>query len=171
MRLRLAEARAGLSTLLEADPRIRHRLLATAILLLLIVFLVYFNTRQGLPDTGSVNSRLILFVAINIATNDTCLNSFCPSSSEYSCWVLTLRDLHLFAVLCNAHNIMELLHVRLHIWSKLLIFFHAHVTGIFCTPSPSLTTASVMKYYVSDPISALLVADLMKNGVIVIWWN
>ena len=66
MRLRLAEARAGLSTLLEADPRIRHRLLATAILLLLIVFLVYFNTRQGLPDTGSVNSRLILFVAINI---------------------------------------------------------------------------------------------------------
>ena len=66
MRLRVAEARAGLSTLLEADPRIRHRLLATAILLLLIVFLVYFNTRQGLPDTGSVNSRLILFVAINI---------------------------------------------------------------------------------------------------------
>ena len=66
MRLRLAEARAGLSTLLEADPRIRHRLLATAILLLLIFFLVYFNTRQGLPDTGSVNSRLILFVAINI---------------------------------------------------------------------------------------------------------
>lgn len=66
MRLRLATARAGLSTLLEADPRIRNRLLATAVLLLLILFLAYFNTRQGLPDTGSVNSRLILFVAINI---------------------------------------------------------------------------------------------------------
>jgi two-component system nitrogen regulation sensor histidine kinase NtrY len=67
MRLRLSSAREGFHNLMEsADPRIRNRLLATSILLLLIVFLVTFNVEQGLPDTGSVNSRLILFVAINV---------------------------------------------------------------------------------------------------------
>ena len=65
MRLRLLKLQ-HFRSLLSADPRIRNRFLAIASLHALLLFLIGFSIQQGIPDTGTSESRLILFVAINV---------------------------------------------------------------------------------------------------------
>ncbi|MAE16009.1 MAG: PAS domain-containing sensor histidine kinase [Deltaproteobacteria bacterium] len=65
MRSRLLELQ-HFRSLLSADPRIRNRFLAIVSLLVLLLFLIGFSIQQGIPDTGTSESRLMLFVAINV---------------------------------------------------------------------------------------------------------
>ena len=52
--------------LLSSDPRIRNRLLAVLVLFVLLAVLVAFNIQQGFTGFEEAQSRLILFIAINI---------------------------------------------------------------------------------------------------------
>ena len=52
--------------LLRSDPRIRNRLLAILILLGLLTTLIVFNIQQGFAGFEEGESRLILFIAVNI---------------------------------------------------------------------------------------------------------
>ena len=52
--------------LLRSDPRIRNRLLAILILLGLLSILIVFNIQQGFAGFEEGQSRLILFIAVNI---------------------------------------------------------------------------------------------------------
>ena len=52
--------------LLRSDPRIRNRLLAILILLGLLTTLIVFNIQQGFAGFEEDESRLILFIAVNI---------------------------------------------------------------------------------------------------------
>ena len=65
MRLRLFELQ-HFRSLLSSDPRIRNRFLAIVSLLALLLFLIGFSIQQGIPETGTSESRLMLFVAINV---------------------------------------------------------------------------------------------------------
>lgn len=60
------EIRRKISQLMRNDPRIRHRFLATVVLLFLIVFLIAFDIHHGFSSWTNVSSQLSVFVAINV---------------------------------------------------------------------------------------------------------
>ncbi|MBF0238287.1 MAG: PAS domain-containing protein [SAR324 cluster bacterium] len=62
----IREIKQRLGDLLETDPRIRNRLLATVVLLFLIIFLIFFDIQQGFSEWENINSKLSIFVALNI---------------------------------------------------------------------------------------------------------
>ncbi len=63
---RLRAVQTQLHELIAEDPRIRNRLLAVLMLLALLFFLTTFSFRQGLPLQDESESRLVLFLAINV---------------------------------------------------------------------------------------------------------
>ncbi len=63
---RFRSVQVQLHELIAEDPRIRNRLLAVLMLLALLFFLTTFSFRQGLPLQDESESRLVLFLAINV---------------------------------------------------------------------------------------------------------
>lgn len=48
------------------SPQIRNRLLAIAFLVSCIIFLIYFDVQQGFTSWNAINSKLSIFVAVNV---------------------------------------------------------------------------------------------------------
>ncbi len=63
---RLTHLHQQFQALIAEDPRIRNRFLAVLFLLVLLFFLSTFSLRQGFPFESGSESRLVLFLAINV---------------------------------------------------------------------------------------------------------